>query len=108
GAVLQAAEDLRVRAAVYSGLRLPTPNELYRPFVVFPVTTNANAALENERLEGFEAGIDWTPLAGMTFSLTAFDNKVKDAITNVTVGPNVRQRRNIDAIEAQGLELAAQ
>ena len=30
---------------------LPTLNELYRPFVVFPVVTEANAALENERLE---------------------------------------------------------
>jgi outer membrane receptor protein involved in Fe transport len=108
GAVLQAAEGVRVRAAVYSGLRLPTPNELYRPFVVFPVTTNANAALENERLEGFEAGIDWSPLAGLNFALTAFDNKVKNAITNVTTAPNVRQRQNIDAIDAQGIELAAQ
>ena len=108
GAVVEAAEGLRLRAAVYSGLRLPTPNELYRPFVVFPVTTQANAALENERLEGFEAGIDWTPLEGVRFALTAFDNEVKNAITNVTTGVNVRQRQNIDAIEAQGIEFAAQ
>ena len=38
---------LDLRAAAYTGLRLPTLNELYRPFVVFPVTTRANAALAN-------------------------------------------------------------
>ena len=108
GAVFEAAEGLRLRAAAYSGLRLPTLNELYRPFVVFPVETQANAALENERLEGFEAGIDWRPTDGVAFSLTAFDNQVENAVTNVTIGTNLRQRRNIDAIEAQGIELASQ
>src|SRR3546814_13435035 len=50
-----------LRAAAYTGLRQPTLNELYRPFVVFPVVTQANANLENERLEGFEAGIELAP-----------------------------------------------
>ncbi|MEO6387461.1 MAG: TonB-dependent receptor [Croceibacterium sp.] len=108
GAVFEASPGLKLRAATYSGLRLPTLNELYRPFVVFPVTTNANAALENERLVGYEAGIDWLPMRGVNLSLTAFDNKVKNAITNVTVGTNLRQRQNIDAIDAQGIEFAAQ
>jgi outer membrane receptor protein involved in Fe transport len=108
GAVFEAAEGLRLRAAAYSGLRLPTLNELYRPFVVFPVTTQANATLVNERLEGFEAGIDWQALENVRFSLTAFDNEVENAVTNVTIGPNLRQRRNIDAIHAQGIEAAAQ
>ena len=106
--MFEAAEGLRLRAAAYSGLRLPTLNELYRPFVVFPVTTNANAALANERLEGFEAGIDWQPVEGVKFALTAFDNEVENAITNVTTGVNVRQRQNIDAIDAQGIEFASQ
>jgi outer membrane receptor protein involved in Fe transport len=108
GAVLKAGSGLNLRAAAYSSLRLPTLNELYRPFVVFPVTTQANAALENERLEGFEAGIDWRPAENVGFSLTAFDNKVKNAITNVTIGANLRQRRNIDAIDAQGVEFGTQ
>jgi len=108
GAVFEATAGLQLRAAAYSGIRLPTINELYRPFVVFPVTTNANAALSNERLEGFEAGIDWRPVEHVKLALTAFDNQVKNAITNVTTGVNVRQRQNIDAIDAQGLEFAAQ
>ena len=108
GAVFEATDTLRLRAAAYTGLRLPTLNELYRPFVVFPVTTNANAALVNERLEGFEAGVDWTPLDGVRFALTAFDNSVENAVTNVSLTATTRQRQNIDAIEAQGIEFSSQ
>lgn len=104
GAAVDAARGLRVRAAAYTGLRLPTLNELYRPFVVFPVVTEANAALENERLEGFEVGFDYTPSRNVELSLTAFDNRVKNAIANVTLAPNLRQRQNLPAIEAQGVE----
>lgn len=107
GALYRATGALSLRAAAYSGLRLPTLNELYRPFVVFPVVTRANEELAPERLEGFEAGLDWRPAAGIELSLTAFDNDVEDAIANVTLGPDLRQRRNLDAIEARGLELAA-
>lgn len=107
GAVLEAAEGLQLRAAAYSGLRLPTLNELYRPFVVFPVVTMANENLVPERLEGFDVGVDWRAAPGVRFSVTAWDNEVKDAITNVTLEENLRQRRNIDAIDARGLELSA-
>ncbi len=104
GAVWQAGPDIRLRASAYSGLRLPTLNELYRPFTVFPVTTRANAALINERLRGFEAGLDVEPFAGASLSLTAFDNRLKHAIANVTIGTNLRERRNVDAVRARGIE----
>jgi vitamin B12 transporter len=107
GATMDVARGVRVRAAAYTGLRLPTLNELYRPFAVFPVTTFANAQLLNERLRGFEAGVDVVARRGLEFSLTAFDNRVKNAIANVTLTPTERQRQNLDAIESQGLELAA-
>jgi len=104
GVLYRASDVVALRAAAYSGLRLPTLNELYRPFVVFPVVTQANAALENERLEGFEAGIELTPSPAVALSLTAFDNRVKNAVANVTIAENLRQRRNIDAIQSRGLE----
>ncbi|MEO0463896.1 MAG: TonB-dependent receptor [Pseudomonadota bacterium] len=104
GALFYASRRVELRAAVYSGLRLPTLNELYRPFVVFPVVTQANAALENERLEGFEVGLDWYPSRNASLSITAFDNRVDNAIANVTLEPNLRQRQNLPAIEAQGIE----
>ena len=107
GAVWKLGSGFSIRAAGYSGLRLPTLNELYRPFTVFPVTTRANAALENEKLRGFDAGIDFAPNDAVSLSLTAFDNRVKNAVANVTIGPNLRERRNVDAVGARGIELGA-
>ncbi|PKP64610.1 MAG: TonB-dependent receptor, partial [Alphaproteobacteria bacterium HGW-Alphaproteobacteria-9] len=104
GALFYATRRLDIRAAAYTGLRLPTLNELYRPFVVFPVVTQANAALENERLEGFEVGLDWQPINALVLSLTAFDNEVENAIANVTIAPNLRRRENLPAITARGVE----
>jgi len=104
GALFRVTPALDLRAAAYSGLRLPTLNELYRPFVVFPVVTQANADLANEELRGFEAGLDWRPVAGIALSLTAFDNRLENAIANVTIAPNLRQRRNLSAIETRGVE----
>ena len=107
GILGKVSDQLHLRAAAYTGIRLPTLNELYRPFVVFPVTTEANAGLQNEKLEGYEGGIELDPAKGVSFSLTAFDNKLKHAIANVTIATDERQRQNLDAIHAQGLELGA-
>lgn len=104
GALIDAAPGVMLRVSVYNGLRQPTPNELYRPFVVFPVTTRANAALENEALFGFEAGFDFD-LGGFELQTTAFDNRIGGAIANVTIGPNLRERRNVDAVHSRGIEL---
>jgi vitamin B12 transporter len=104
GVLFDAGGGFKLRGSAYSGLRLPTLNELYRPFTVFPVTTRANAALANERLEGFEAGIDFEHGTSLHLQLTLFDNRVKDAIANVTIGPNLRERRNVGAVHSRGIE----
>src|SRR3546814_8818668 len=67
----------------------------------------ANAALRNERLKGYEAGIDLAPAHDIALSLTLFDNRVEHAVANVTLTPTLRQRQNIDAVEARGVELSA-
>lgn len=107
GTVLQASDTLALRASGYTGFRLPTLNELYRPFVVFPITTEANANLRPERLRGIEGGIDLTPTAQTRLSATVFYNRLEDAIANVTKDATTRQRQNVDAIEAFGVELTA-
>ena len=108
-----------LRLAAYTGFRPATLNELHRPFRVGNDLTEANAALEPERLTGAEAGWAWT---GERASLTAtvFWNEIDAAIVNVTIGagPRVfpragfvpaggvlRQRMNAGAIEATGLEI---
>ena len=107
GALLHLNDQVALRGAAYTGFRLPTLNELYRPFVVFPVTTEANPALSPEQLKGVEAGIDLMPVRSVTLSATAFYNRLDDAIANVTMGTNLRRRDNVDAIIAKGVELTA-
>jgi outer membrane receptor protein involved in Fe transport len=120
GLAWRAGDALTLRGAAYLGWRLPTLNELYRPFRVGPDATAANSELEPERLEGREAGLDWRPARRARLGLTFFSNRLEDAIANVTLGsgpgtfPGVgfvgaggdyRQRRNVGAIEALGAEL---
>ncbi|NML93250.1 TonB-dependent receptor plug domain-containing protein [Novosphingobium olei] len=107
GALLHATRAIDLRGSVYTGLRQPTLNELYRQFTVFPITTLANANLRNEKLFGFEGGVDLRPLEGVTLGLTAFDNEVRHAIANVTIDATTRQRQNVDAVHARGIEASA-
>jgi len=92
-----------LRAAAYEGFRVPTLNELYRPFRVGNVTTSANAGLKPEKLYGAEIG--WGGRAGaMSWNATGWWNQLHDAIGNATTGINALQRRNIGDINALGLE----
>ncbi len=110
-----------LRTAAYSGWRLPTLNELYRPFRAGADATAANENLRPERLWGAEAGVDWQG-GDVKLSLTAFANRLDDAIANVTLarGPGnfpgvgfvggagrFAQRQNLDAILARGVEASA-
>lgn len=109
-----------LRGAAYLGWRLPTLNELYRPFRVGADATAANPALAPERMKGAEIGVDLRPGEGVVLRATAFTNKLTDAIGNVTLaqGPGTfpgvgfvagayRQRVNIDAVRSKGVELDA-
>ncbi|MBX9860982.1 MAG: TonB-dependent receptor [Sphingomonas sp.] len=107
GLLWRAAPGIALRAAGYTGFRVPTLNELYRPFVVFPVTTQANENLAPERLRGGEIGLDLSPARGIAIGVTAFHNRLEGAIGNVTLAPNLRQRQNLRAIIAQGVEVTA-
>lgn len=113
---------LNLRSAAYLGWRLPTLNELYRPFRIGADATGANAALKTERVRGVEAGIGWQPFDGAKLSATLFTNRLEDAIANVTIarGPGnfpgvgfvsaagvFRQRQNLDAIRSNGVEIDA-
>ncbi|WP_343527942.1 TonB-dependent receptor [Sphingomonas sp.] len=122
GVSVHAVQPLALRAAAYRGWRLPTLNELYRPFRAGADATAANAALNPEHVEGVEGGFDLTPVASVRLSGTYFLNRLTDAIANVTIanGPGTfpgvgfvaangvyRMRRNLDAIRSQGFELEA-
>ncbi len=111
GAAWQPLDAVTLRAAGYRGWRLPTLNELYRPFRVGNDVTAANAALAPERLTGIEGGVTLTPFAGASLAATLFHNRLDDAIANVTLSSTPtsasRVRRNLDAIRSTGVEVDA-
>ena len=75
-----------LRSAAYLGWRMPTLNELFRPFRAGLDATAANPDLEPERLAGAEAGVDYASgpleLSADRPSSTGSSN----AIANVTLG----------------------
>ncbi|QXQ07090.1 TonB-dependent receptor [Sphingosinicellaceae bacterium] len=122
GIAYDVTDALKLRTAAYLSYRLPTLNELYRPFRVGADATGSNADLKPERLKGVEIGADFRPLATLRFGVTGFINRLENAIGNVTIGsgpgvfPEVgfvaagglyRQRQNLDAIVARGIEAEA-
>lgn len=121
GARWDLGSELAVRAAGYTGFRVPTLNELYRPFRVGNDVTEANAALAPERLIGGELGLEWRPVKAVRLATTAFYNRLEDAVGNITIGVGpgtfepggfipaggvLRQRQNIDVVLAPGFDLS--
>lgn len=117
GFAFDASETVTLRAAAYNSFRVPTLNELYRPFRVGADGTAANAQLKPEKLYGVEAGLDYSPDDRLSFGLTAYWNRLEDAIANLAVVrtgfncPGVgfvsgvcRQRGNLDAVDVYGVE----
>ncbi len=121
GFAYAATEALTLRGAAYLGWRLPTLNELFRPFRVGADATAANELLEPERVKGAELGLDWEK-GHVKLGLTAFYNQLDNAVANVTLanGPGVfpgvgfvgaggtySQRQNLEAIKSKGVEIDA-
>ena len=105
-------------AAAYSGFRVPTINEFFRPFRVGNDITDANPNLNPERLYGINVGLQHD---GALFSgkVDVFRLWLDHAVGNVTLaqgpgffppvgfvpaGGSLRQRQNIPQIDAKGAE----
>lgn len=78
-------ENTRLRGSFYTGYRVPTLNELYRPFRVGNDITEANAALRPERLYGVDLGLETDPVKTVHVSVGGFYNELHDPVANVTV-----------------------
>ncbi len=106
GLAWQASPGWRLRAAAQHAFRRPTLNELHRPFRVGNVITEANAALQTERVRSGEIGVEWSrnreptaaeksrslktgsPLPmflGSSLGATVFWSDFRDAVGNVTL-----------------------
>ncbi len=122
GATTGLSAGWTARAVAYSGFRIPTLNELYRPFRVGNDITEANPALAPERLFGAEGGVAWESRTA-SWSFTVFHARLTDAVSNITVqttpgqnaarnvfvpaGGVLRQRRNLERVTAGGVETEA-
>ena len=122
GFLTNASDQVSLRGSFYSGLRVPTLNELYKPFrAAGGVVTEANANLDPERVLGAELGIDIQPDPTILLRFTGFWSRVSDAILDVTVqeatasgviapcgfvpaGGVCRQRDNLGTLRSMGLE----
>jgi iron complex outermembrane recepter protein len=111
-ALWRVTSDTDVRASAYRGFRVPTLNELYRPFRVRNDVTVANERLEPERLTGGELGLEqrWR---GVEARVTGFWTEITDIVANVTLasplpdcppGTTCRQRQNLESARVRGIE----
>jgi outer membrane receptor protein involved in Fe transport len=112
-------KDLEARVSAGSAFRLPTLNELYRPYRVRNDVVEANPDLEAERFISIEGGLAWTPAENFTVSGSVFHHWISDAIANVPVtdaaeiteifgvlppGGTGSQKRNVDEAQVTGIE----
>ena len=112
-------QDVEARFAAGSGFRVPTLNELHRPFRVRNDIVEANPALDPERFVNLEAGIHWQPAESLGIGLEFFHHWIRDAIANVPVtdpaeisaiagtlpaGGSLAQRRNVEEARVTGVE----
>ncbi len=115
-------DDLTAFAAAGTSFRLPTLNELHRPFRVRDDIVEANAQLDPERFVSLSSGIEWKATDDLTIRFDAFHHWIHDAIANVPVtdpadiarifgtippGGSGSQRQNVDLATVAGIETSA-
>ena len=122
GLTFRGSDTVTLRGSAYRGFRAPSLNELYRPFRVGNIITEANANLTEEYIIGVEGGVDIHPTRFFLLRLNAFHNSLEDPVSNVTLctspsdSPECgdlapatirRQRQNLGSATINGLEVEA-
>ncbi len=110
-----------LHGSAYHTMRVPTLNELYRPFRVRNDITTANANLDPETLIGVDVGASFSG-SGLGAAVTFYSNWIRDLIANASVGRGpgeiapcgfvplngvCRQRVNLDQTLVFGIEAEA-
>lgn len=112
-------DSLEAHLSTGTAFRLPTLNELHRPFRVRNDVVEANPDLDPERFVSIEGGLEWKPVENFTAGAAVFHHWISDAIANVPVtdpteiaaifgtlptGGTGSQRRNVDEAVVTGVE----
>ncbi len=98
---------LVLRGSAAASHRWPTLNEQVRNFQVGAIRTLSNPDLAPERGRGWDFGVTASQRL-WNASATVFRTVVHDAVANVTIGTNLRQRRNAGDADATGFEIDAE
>ena len=97
----------RVQGSTWRSFRAPTLNELYRPFQVGSVLTEANPLLIPERLFGAEIGAAFVG-EKTRVTLNVFRDSLDNLIGNATIGQSgttiLRERENGPPAISRGIE----
>jgi outer membrane receptor protein involved in Fe transport len=111
-ALYRVSDRTSVWGSIGSGFRAPTLNELYRQFQVGTIRTLPNHQLGPERLKGGELGVRFSPARQLTLRATWFDNRMEDAVSNITTGMlgalEIRQRQNVGLTRIAGVQTDAE
>ncbi len=105
-------DNLALTGSIYRAFRSPTLNELYRGFRLGNTLTNANAALNAERLTGAEVGAHAFALRRkLNLTGNVFWDDIVDPIANVPISmtPSLitQQRENLGRTRSRGLDFDA-
>ena len=112
-AIYEIDPKLSIFASYNRSFRAPTLNELYRAFRVGNVVTPANADLDAERADTFEAGLNYSVLKRRVWLRgNFFYAAVSDPVVSVTLSTTpsliTRQRQNVGRTRAAGVEFDAE
>ncbi len=114
------SEQQWLHVRLFQGYRIPTLNELYRPFRVRNDITESNAQLEPERFRGWEVGWHWEPRPSTHLQLQFYRYSLHSMIANVVLtresgahpeygfippGGSFSRRESIERSRSQGLQL---
>jgi len=102
-------DHVSIYASAYRSFRAPTLNELYRPFRVGNVATNANPELKAELFTGGEFGTRLRLNRRLQVNGDFFTGYLSNAVGNITlsVTPSLitRQRQNLGRVRVRGFEV---
>jgi outer membrane receptor protein involved in Fe transport len=111
GGITYSRGIFRVRGALNRSFRVPTLNELYRPYRQGNIETLANPLLVPETMDGGEFGFD---LKGKSrrLSVTLFRNSISNFIEQPNISETAttitRERENVGDGINEGVEVSAQ
>ncbi|MEK7950913.1 TonB-dependent receptor [Luteolibacter soli] len=115
--------DITLGLSAGTSFRLPTLNELHRPFRVRNDITEANPALDPERFYSIEGTANWQAADCLKFDASVFHHWIRDAIANVPItdpaqiaaifgtippGGSGSQRQNVDEARVLGVQAGAE